>query len=267
MQFFSRRATGIAMFFLTALVAGCAYVEPQTGTRITFVTVSGKPLARTELARASKYLTAYSNYLFELDKSRVDKVTGNSLELVLPNVKANEKKATGLLNSGDIRFYHLTSVATKSHSDRPWKVIIPKEAGEPYVFRGPDGQEVRSGEDSAGAVMTHVIGEDAVPILTGAEVLPESVTQKFDSTTGVLIRFNESGAKKLYEFSKNNPGEYLAIVISGRLVSAALIDKPIKDGSVYVTAFRSDRQARAIAAQINAGDLPSKLEVESVTVY
>jgi len=258
----------LALACAVLLLQGCAQMEPTSGTRVTFVFAGDKHISRKDIVNVSHYLMARGRAVLDVPQPRVDKVTSRSLILLLPGRKVSRSDVAKLTESTSIELYHLTSVATKDHPDRPWKMKIPKSKDSAYLFTGPNAVLIDSKKDH-NDLLKQVVGCPSVkPILTGADLLPTAVSKRADDTWVVEVHFNAKGAKTFYDFTKNNPGEYLAVFYNGALISAPVINGAISGGCAFITGFTSEDQADMAVSQINAGDkIPLKLGVKYVEHY
>lgn len=105
----------------------------------------------------------------------------------------------------------------------------------------------------------YVVFED--PILTGSDFT--SASQGFDENNSPQINFtlNSRGAKAFGEFTTENVGNRFAIVLDGKVVSAANVRTPILSGSGRITGQFTIQEANAIAIVLRAGELPAKLQI------
>lgn len=249
------------------LAAGCSEIEPKNGTRVTFALPSGGAVSREKTAELSRYLVLRGVGVLDVEKPRVESVDGSRLVLLLPGRKVPKENVAKLLERTSLEFYHLKNVATKTHPDRPWQLRLPKAKGAPYVFAGPDSTRIDS-HAHPDALLADVIGGPAEePILTGADVLPQASHRQVASGWAVLVRFTEDGARRFFEFTRKNRGEYLAVFYNGSLISAAMVEDPIDGGEAFLTGFWTLPDATAAVNQLNAGVLPVEVEIRSVKYY
>ncbi|MDN8878185.1 protein translocase subunit SecD, partial [Staphylococcus aureus] len=84
----------------------------------------------------------------------------------------------------------------------------------------------------------------------------------FDSQTNapiITFRFNQSGARKFGNFSKNHVGEPFAIVLDDMVISAPVIREAILGGSGQISGNFTVESANNLAIQLRSGALPAKL--------
>ena len=98
-----------------------------------------------------------------------------------------------------------------------------------------------------------------IPELTGADIA--SANRCFDEANfpAVCFRLNSSAATKFYNLTRNNTGRNFAIVLDGTSMSSPTIRTPIPGGNVIIEGRFSIEEAEDLAAIIEAGELPAKL--------
>ncbi|MEM9571980.1 MAG: protein translocase subunit SecD [Pseudomonadota bacterium] len=98
-----------------------------------------------------------------------------------------------------------------------------------------------------------------IPELTGADIA--TANRCFDEANfpAVCFRLNSSAATKFYNLTRNNVGRNFAIVLDGTSMSSPSIRVPIPGGSVIIEGQFSIEEAEDLAAIIEAGELPAKL--------
>lgn len=86
----------------------------------------------------------------------------------------------------------------------------------------------------------------------------------FSPQTGLPIvsfRFDSVGARIFGNFTRNNVGMPLAIVLDGKVLSAPVIREPILGGSGQISGDFTVQEAQDLAALLRAGALPAPLTV------
>ena len=98
-----------------------------------------------------------------------------------------------------------------------------------------------------------------IPELTGADIA--TANRCFDEANfpAVCFRLNSSAATKFYNLTRNNTGKNFAIVLDGESMSSPTIRSPIPGGNVIIEGRFSVEEADDLAAIIEAGELPAKL--------
>ena len=94
-------------------------------------------------------------------------------------------------------------------------------------------------------------------ILTGKNVKTAEVI--FDPKTQqpqVGVSFDDEGKQKFAEFTKNNIGEILYIVLDGNAISAPRINQEIPNGQATISGDFTSASAKELVDGLNAGALP-----------
>ncbi len=104
------------------------------------------------------------------------------------------------------------------------------------------------------------------PVLTGAELLPNSQAQiGQNSQPAVTQEFNASGTQKFGQFTSAHIGELMGIVLDDSLLSAPNIESAITDGHGQISGgFATLNEAQSLANLLNAGALPIPLQQVSI---
>jgi len=77
----------------------------------------------------------------------------------------------------------------------------------------------------------------------------------------VSFRFNDAGARKFGEITKNNIGKFFAIVLDGKVVTAPRINSVINQGSGVISGNFTTAEANEVALLLRAGALPAPLKI------
>ena len=77
----------------------------------------------------------------------------------------------------------------------------------------------------------------------------------------ISFRFNQSGARKFGNFTRDNVGRPFAIVLDDKVLSAPVIREPILGGSGQISGSYTPDTANNLAIQLRSGALPTKLTV------
>lgn len=105
------------------------------------------------------------------------------------------------------------------------------------------------------------------PIISGNNI--ERADVVFDPNTNspqVSVTFDEEGKNKFAEFTKNNIGEILYIVLDGNIVSGPSINQEIPNGQAVITGQFSTKEAKDLVDSLNAGALPLPINLVSEQV-
>ncbi|MEL6692588.1 MAG: protein translocase subunit SecD [Pseudomonadota bacterium] len=98
-----------------------------------------------------------------------------------------------------------------------------------------------------------------IPELTGADIA--TANRCFDEANfpAVCFRLNSTAATKFYNLTRNNVGRNFAIVLDSVSMSSPTIRTPIPGGNVIIEGRFTIEEAEDLAAIIEAGELPAKL--------
>ena len=99
-----------------------------------------------------------------------------------------------------------------------------------------------------------------IPEIVGSDIA--NAAQGYDERNNPEINFrlNGAGARKFYETTRNNTGKIFAIVLDDVVMSAPRINGPIPGGNVRITGNFTQQEAIDLAAIIEAGEMPAKLQ-------
>jgi preprotein translocase subunit SecD len=100
------------------------------------------------------------------------------------------------------------------------------------------------------------------PLFSGDQVDPSQVAPGFDSTTGertVQFALKSDGAQKFGDYTRASVGQYFAIVLDGRVVSAPVIREPITDGRGQISGSFTTAEQQLLVNTLKFGALPLAL--------
>ena len=104
-------------------------------------------------------------------------------------------------------------------------------------------------------------------VLTGAELADAGVTVSSTNAYEVALSFKGEGITKFSEYTTNNIGNILAIVLDKEVISIPTIQVPITDGAAVIQGNFTSDEANSLAIQLRYGSLPIPLKVvESRTI-
>ena len=131
-------------------------------------------------------------------------------------------------------------------------------AEEAKQTRVPQGYKVfESGDRTETALVLR-----ETPVVRGDELA--DAQPGFDQRTNepvISFRFNNAGARKFGNFTKDNVGRPFAIVLDDKVISAPVIREAILGGSGQISGSFSVDSANQLAVQLRSGALPAKLTV------
>jgi preprotein translocase subunit SecD len=99
-------------------------------------------------------------------------------------------------------------------------------------------------------------------LVSGADLV--DATPGFDQRNGQAIvnfRFNSTGARKFAEATTQNVGKPFAIVLDNKVISAPVIQEPIRGGAGQISGHFTVQSANDLAILLRAGALPAPLTV------
>ncbi|HVX37360.1 MAG TPA: protein translocase subunit SecD [Hyphomicrobium sp.] len=100
------------------------------------------------------------------------------------------------------------------------------------------------------------------PVVQGSDLA--DAQPGFDSRTGepvINFRFNQIGARKFGNFTKDHVGRPFAIVLDDKVLSAPVIREPILGGSGQISGNFTVEGTNRLAVQLRSGSLPTKLTI------
>jgi protein-export membrane protein SecD len=103
---------------------------------------------------------------------------------------------------------------------------------------------------------------DDVPLMTGEDLVDARTA--FDQQTNrpvVNFRLTTGGARKFGDITSANVGRPFAIVLDNKVISAPVIQQPIRGGSGQISGNFTVETANDLAILLRAGSLPAKLTI------
>lgn len=119
--------------------------------------------------------------------------------------------------------------------------------GKPAVleFRDPTGEKVL------------LTGKDLVKAYPGVD--PNN-----SAYYAVYLEFNKDGAEKFAKITSDYLGQPIPIVLDGKVISAPVVQSVIAGGKAVITGNFSLEEARKLAALLQGGALPARVEIAEV---
>jgi len=100
------------------------------------------------------------------------------------------------------------------------------------------------------------------PVVDGGDLADAHASFEQRSNEPIIsFRFNQSGARKFGNFTKDNVGRPFAIVLDDKVLSAPVIREAILGGSGQISGSYTPESANQLAIQLRSGALPAKLTV------
>ena len=139
---------------------------------------------------------------------------------------------------------------------------------DPSAIRAAEATRPRPGWELLVDMDGRPILVNRTPVVTGSDIA--TANQGYDpddNSPAVDFRLSGAGAERFGRTTANNRGEIFAIVLDGTVMSAPRINEPIWGGNVQITGQFTMQEAQDLAAIIEAGELPAKLNfIEERTV-
>lgn len=186
--------------------------------------------------------------------------------VLLPGARNPEEALAHLVTVAQLEFRHLQNVQSDRNLGGRYRMThLPgnPEKGEPDRYRFFDTATNKA------ATPQEVL--EGAPLILKGDTLKPTAEMAIDPNRGepyVSFEFEPRGAKAFGEFTTDNVGEILAVVLDGEIISAPVINEPITGGEGQISGgFRTAGEARVLANLLNSGALPVPLQpAETQTV-
>lgn len=98
-------------------------------------------------------------------------------------------------------------------------------------------------------------------VLTGKD-LKDAQAQKDQANRSLVgLEFSDEGADKFFKVTSANVNQQIAILLDGQVLTAPVVNEPIRGGKAVITGSRSLEEAQHLAILLRSGSLPVKMEV------
>ena len=149
------------------------------------------------------------------------------------------------------------------------KELVGKTAKMTFHFVHPSisAEDAKRGQIPTGYIIVKSkegSGEELIerrPIVLGEELVSAFQGTDERGRPSVNFRFNQSGARKFYDATRNNIGRRFAIKLDDAVISAPQIISAIPGGSGQITGSFTVDSANTLAIQMRSGALPATLTV------
>ena len=210
----------------------------------------GKTLTADQMNNAKSILESRSNGLgvseVSLQTVGANRIVGEFPGLTKTDEVLNTLKETGQLEFVDMGSTPLAEGTTiKTDLNNPTPAVLPTVAAGAAA---PTTEELK-------ARVWHTL-------MTGDQISVATVTTQAN-TTNIVVNFElkDAGAKIFKDFTTNNTGKYLAIVLDKVIISAPVINSPIPEGKGYIEGKFTQETANNLAVQLRYGSLPVAFDV------
>ena len=180
-----------------------------------------------------------------IDVLSVHSVGGHLLAIDIPATDQTDQIEKIVTTPARLSFHTAHGRTDDPGADiRPGRKILP-EAGWPDSF----------------------IIVEAGPILTGAHIVEARATIDQNGRPALTFRFDDVGTRRFGEYTAAHIGDTFAIILDGRVLSAPIIQAPLHAGSGMITGNMTLEETTRLAALLEAGTLPARIELLSTTTY
>jgi preprotein translocase subunit SecD len=101
-------------------------------------------------------------------------------------------------------------------------------------------------------------------VMTGSSLTSVEVTFESNNTPSISFELDSTGAKAFGDFTTNNVGRYLAIVLDKVVISCPIVNTAITDGKGVIQGSFTLDEAKSMVLQLRYGSLPIPLKVIDV---
>jgi protein-export membrane protein SecD len=179
----------------------------------------------------------------------------------LPGLKDEKQAIASLQSTASLEFYWLKQLGNKDRSrEAPWSI---REETDPASKLK---QEVLYDTATSTPVTAEQLQDgvfSTTPLVTGKDLAENSCRAVIQGNGDPVIEFEfkSKGAQDFEDFTRAHVGEYLAVFLDKKLLTAPVIDSVIPGGKGQIHGSFTLESARTLAANLNAGALPVPLEI------
>ncbi len=98
-------------------------------------------------------------------------------------------------------------------------------------------------------------------VVLSGDLLIDANPTYYQGLPAVTFRFNDVGARKFSEITKNNIGKIFAIILDNKIITAPRINVAINDGAGVISGSFTTKEAAEVALLLRAGALPAPLKI------
>ena len=98
-------------------------------------------------------------------------------------------------------------------------------------------------------------------VLTGKDLKDARAQMDQGNRALVGLEFNDEGAEKFFKVTAANVQQQIAILLDGQVLTAPVVNEPIRGGRAVITGSRTVQEAENLAILLRSGSLPVKMEV------
>lgn len=254
---------GVGLYALVAkrdALSRLAGLTQRADTRITLEAQTSR-LPQGETWDASKEQATVRVLTKRLDDMGYPaKITSSGRTFVVELPRGDQSEVVNKLTKwGHLEFRYFKDVKSKRHPTAPYvmDVEVRDDGSEKYTFTDDNGKDVPAAK---------VLAASSI-VLTGDDLKPNANAEQNSQNyqVYVAIEFTENGRKVFAEFTRRHVGDYLAIILDGRIISTPTIDDAILDGKAIIRGgFKDIDEAKTLADLLRAGTLPAPLDIVKV---
>lgn len=171
-------------------------------------------------------------------------------------------KETGLLefvDMGTTRLPDGTTIKTDFAQNTQSQSTQPSATAQPTTSAQATGTVTST--QTTGAAGTNPADQVWHTVMTGAALKTVNATTSTAGQFEVAFTLNDKDSKTFADYTTNNVGKILAIVLDKKIISTPTIENPITQGSGVITGNFTSDSANALAVQLRYGSLPIPLKV------
>ncbi|MCE1253719.1 MAG: protein translocase subunit SecD [Anaerolineae bacterium] len=222
---------------------------------------TNSPVTEDQLNTAIKILENRSNGL-GVSEVAFQRAGQNRVVGEFPGLTNTDEVLAVLKETGQLEF---VDMGTTPLSDGT--VIItdhdnpqPAAAATPEVTPAADAAAATPTVDELKAKVWH-------SIMTGDQINTVTVS-RLSNSNKIVVNFElkDEGAKIFKDYTENNIGKYLAIVLDKKIISAPVINSAIPEGKGYIEGKFTQETANNLAVQLRYGSLPVAFDVVNSSV-
>ena len=196
----------------------------------------------------------------EVIRSRIDGSGTKEANIVRQNTDRILVQVPGVEDTKDLLALIGSTAKLTFHELNP--TVSVEDAKLTRVPQGYKVYEAAAGEREEQA---YLLKED--PVVQGDDLVDSQ--PGFDSRNGEAVinfRFNQRGALKFGNYTKDHVGSRFAIVLDEKVLSAPVIRDAILGGTGQISGSFTVDSANKLAVQLRSGALPAKLSVQEERV-
>jgi preprotein translocase subunit SecD len=206
-------------------------------------------------------------YSTEFIKGQKQKLLAQSLEIIRRRIDEMGTKEVLIQPQGDNRI--MLQVPGVKNPERVKEILgktaklsfhlfHPSKSVADSVFNIDEGYIILESEEEPEQKSYHLVKKQAE--LTG-ESLNDAQATIIQGKPQINFRFDNVGARKFAEITRNNIGKRLSIILDNKIISSPIIREPILAGQGVISGNYTIKSANDLALLLRAGSLPAPLNI------